>query len=153
MKRGSTIILKSVIGILGLLILIFAFLTFTMLLRNQVGLYSPILLGVYVSLIPFFYALFQAYKLLNYIDHNKAFSTSSVSALKAIKYSATIVGIIYAAGLPFIYYVADKDDSPGSIVMGMIIAGGAFVAAAFVAVAQRLFQNAVDIKSENDLTV
>lgn len=153
MNRGSTIVLRTVIGLIGGVVLAVCLLTLSMLLRGQVGVYAPILIGVYVSVIPFFFALLQAFKLLGYIDNNKAFSASAVTALKNIKYAVLVVGVLYVAGLPFLYYVADKDDSPGSIVVGMIIAFGAFVSAAFVAVAQRLFQNAVDIKSENDLTV
>lgn len=153
MVRGSTIVLRIVIGIIASITLLICLLTLLMLLRNQLGLYSPILIGVYVSVIPFFIALYQAFKLLGYIDKNKAFSKASVAALRKIKYSALGFGTLYLIGLPYIYLVADKDDSPGSIVIAMIFTFGAFVAAAFVAISERLFQNTVDIKSENDLTV
>ena len=41
---------------------------------------------MYVAAIPFFVALYQAFKLLSYIDKNQAFSELSVKALKKIKY-------------------------------------------------------------------
>lgn len=153
MIRGSTIVLRTTVGIIAATTTLICLLTLSMLIQGQVGLYSPVLLGVYVSMVPFFIALYQAFKLLGYIDKNKAFSKASVASLKKIKYAACSFGALYALGLPYIYLVADRDDSPGSIVVAIVFAFGAFVAAAFVAVSERLFQNAVDIKSENDLTV
>ena len=153
MKRGSTIILRAIIGIIAGGVLFVSLLTLSMLLRNQVGEYAPILIGVYVSLVPFFFALYQMLKLLGFIDKNKAFTQGAVMALRNIKYSAIVFGALYTLGMPYIYLAADHDDAPGVIVLGLIFAGGAFVLAVFAAVAQRLFQNAVDIKSENDLTV
>jgi hypothetical protein len=55
--------------------------------------------------------------------------------------------------MPYIFYVADKDDAPGVAAIGFAIIGLSFVIAVAAAVFQRLLQNAVDIKSENDLTV
>lgn len=113
----------------------------------------PILLGVYATAITFFFALYQAFKLLSYIDKNKAFSELSVSALKNIKYCAVAISIIYAVLIPFIVPIADADDSPGLAGFPMIFAFASFVVAVFAAVLQKLLKEAIDIKSENDLTV
>ncbi len=51
---------------------------------DQTGYYSPILIGMFVPAIPFFIALYQALKLLNYIDKNEAFSGLSIRALKTL---------------------------------------------------------------------
>jgi hypothetical protein len=45
-----------------------------------------IFMDLYAAAIPFYFALYQAFKLLSYIDGNKAFSELSVKALKNIKY-------------------------------------------------------------------
>lgn len=45
----------------------------------------PFLVCAYVLSIPFLVALYQAFKLLSYIDRNKAFSELSVRALRYIK--------------------------------------------------------------------
>ena len=154
MKHASTLVLKAIITLIGLGVAVISFLTLLLLLRGQVGGgYGPILVGMYVSFIPFFFALYQALRLLGYIDKNKAFSTASVQALKNIKYSAVAMGAMYTLGMPYIYIVADRDDAPGVIVIGMVIIFCTFIVAAFGGVAQKLFQNGVDIKSENDLTV
>ena len=55
--------------------------------------------------------------------------------------------------MPFVIYVADKDDAPGAVGIGLVIIFASLIIAVFAAVLQRLLQNAIDIKSENDLTV
>ena len=55
--------------------------------------------------------------------------------------------------LPFVYIIAEWDDAPGLILIGLVIIGASMVIAVFAAVLQRLLQEAIDIKSENDLTV
>lgn len=119
----------------------------------QMGGYDPILIGLYIPAVPFFFALYQAVKLLGYIDKNQAFSKPSVSAFRSIKYAAASISGLFAAGMPYIFYVADKDDAPGVVAIGLVIIFASFVIMTFAAVMQKLVQNAVDIKSENDLTV
>jgi hypothetical protein len=47
----------------------------------------------------------------------------------------------------------DDDDGPQGVVMRVFIIFGSIVVATVAAMFERIFQNAVDIKSENDLTV
>ncbi len=112
-----------------------------------------ILIVMYVSAIPFFVALYQAFQLLNYIDKNKAFSELSVRALKIIKFCAITISGLYLASMPFFYLIGEIDDAPGVIVIGMVLTFAPMVVAVFAAVLQKLLKNAIDIKSENDLTV
>jgi hypothetical protein len=113
----------------------------------------PIVIGMYVSVIPFFVALYQAFKLLSYIDKNQAFSELSVKALKNIKFCALTISGLYVVILPFVFLVAQLDDAPGLIIIGMVPAFASMVIAVFAAVLQKLLKDAIDIKSENDLTV
>ena len=55
--------------------------------------------------------------------------------------------------MPLFYLIAEIDDAPGIILIGMVIIFASMVIAVFAAVLQRLLQEAIDIKSENDLTV
>ncbi len=154
MKRGSTIFLRGVVLVIGLIVL--ALCVFALpagISSDRTGDYRPILLGLYVPAIPFFFALYQTLKLLSYIDQNLAFSDASIKTLKYIKYCAITISAMFAAGMPYIYLVADKDDAPGVILLGLVIIFASFVIATFAAVLQKLLQNAMDIKSENDLTV
>ncbi|HJQ09027.1 MAG TPA: DUF2975 domain-containing protein [Candidatus Saccharimonadales bacterium] len=154
MKRGSTIFLKGVVILIGFIVLALCIFALPAGLRSDnTGYYRPILLGLYVPVIPFFLALHQALNLLSYIDKNKAFSELSVKALGNIKYCAFTISALLAVGMPYIFYAADRDDAPGVAAIGFVIIGASAVIAAFAGVAQKLFQSAVDIKSENDLTV
>lgn len=111
------------------------------------------LIAIYLTAVAYFTALYQTLKLLGYIDKNIAFSERSVKALKNIKYCAIVITVLYILCLPIILYMAQVDDAPGLGGIGMIITFGAMVIAVFAAVLQKLLQNAIDIKSENDLTV
>ena len=154
MKPSSTLFLKFVVMLLGLAVLAICILGLPPLINSdRTGYYRPILIGLYVPAIPFFFALYQTLKLLSYIDKNKAFSELSVQVLKNIKYCASIIAGLFAAGMPYIYYAAERDDAPGVILIGLVIIFASIVIATFAAVLQKLIQNAVDIKSENDLTV
>jgi len=154
MKHSSTLFLQSVIFLLGIVVLYVCAFGIPWLVGTPgLGGYDPILLSLYIPAVPFFFALFQATKLINYIDTNRAFSLLSVKAFRNIKVCAVAIAGFFVLAMPYIFYVADKDDSPGSLLVGLVIIFAASVIATFAAVLQKLVQNAVDIKSENDLTV
>jgi hypothetical protein len=160
MKRGSTIFLKIAVFLIGTPVLALCIFGLPMIAKEAAESNSEfvyvlygILIVMYVSAIPFFVALYQAFKLLSYIDKNKAFSEISVKALKNIKYWAITISGIYVVGMPFFYIFAELDDAPGVIVIGLVIIFASIVIAVFAAVLQRLLQEAIDIKSENDLIV
>ena len=154
MRQGSTLFLKLVVSLIGLAAAaLCVFLLLAAVSSGEVGDFLPILLGMYASGIPFFVALCQTLKLLNHIDKGRAFSELSVRALKSIKYCAIAISALYAAGMPYIVYVADTDDAPGLTVLGLVIVFASAAIATFAAVLQRLLQDAIDLKSENELTV
>jgi hypothetical protein len=154
MKRGSTIFLRGVVLLLGAIVL--ALCVFALpagITSDRTGYYGPLLLGLYVPAIPFFVALYQTLRLLNCIDEGKAFSELSVTTLKHIKYCAAIIAALFTAGLPYIYYAAERDDAPGVIAIGLVIIFASVVFGVFAAVLQKLLSDALAIKAENDLTV
>lgn len=154
MNNGSTLFLKFVILLLGIIVLALCLFVLPQgIMTDTTGDYRPILIGMYIPAIPFYIGLFQGWKLLKAIDENKVFSESSVKALKAIKYAAGIVSALYTAGMPYIFSVADKDDAPGVVLIGLIFVFASLVVAVAAAVFQRLLQNVVAMKSENELTV
>jgi hypothetical protein len=155
MKYGSTHFLRTIIVLIGLTVLalcVFA-LPAAILSDQTSSMYRPILFGMYVPAIPFFWALYQALKLLGYIDKNEAFSGASVTAVRYIKYCAFAISVLYTLGLPYIYHVADKDDAPGVMALGLAFAFLPFVVGVFGAVFQKLLQSGMELKAENDLTV
>jgi hypothetical protein len=63
------------------------------------------------------------------------------------------LGGLFVAGLPYIYLVAQADDAPGVFAIALVFVFVTLVIATFAAVFQRILQDAIAIKSENDLTV
>ncbi len=112
-----------------------------------------IFLAVYASSIPFFMALYQGFKLLDVIDRGKAFTKYSIRALRKIKKYALIIFGVWLVSMPAWYRMAENEDAPGVIVIGLFVVFMSFVVATFAGLCQKLFRAAIDIKSENDLTV
>lgn len=160
MERGTTLFLKAAVIVIGLPILALCIFAVPVIASFMVELYPDhsylkylVYIVFYGAAIPFYFALYQAFKLLNYIDMNNAFSELSVRVLKNIKYCAIIISCIFVLGMPLFYLFAERDDAPGVIVIGMVLVFASMVIAVFAAVLQRLLKEAIDIKSENDLTV
>lgn len=158
MKLGSTFFLKLVILLIGIIVL-------TLLLwfpqtegravnLDLISIYKdPFIIYIYIVFIPFFVALYQSFKLLGYIEQDEVFSQISVNALRNIKYCiVAFIGFI-AIALVWIKIMSGDDDPAGAIAIGLVMIFASSVIATGTAVAQRLLQSAVDIKSENDLTV
>ena len=153
MKQGSTLLLRIVIYLLGLAVLGICIIIAGVSISGNAGMYLPVVLIAGVAAIPFLYALYQGVLLLRYIDKNTAFSELSVKAIKNIKYCAFTISVLYAAAMPYIIYVADKDDAPGAVMLGLVFIFAPLVTCVFAAVLEKLLKKALDIKSENDLTV
>ena len=159
MKRGSTIFLQVVIVALGIGALVF------LLWEPQVEgvnahstlfeIYfkDPFLACAYLVSLAFFVALYQAFKLLGYIRQNKVFSLDSVRALRTIKYCTLPIIAFTLWGVSYLFIVRPGDDIAGGVAMGGFIAFVSSVVAAAAAVFEKMLQSAVDMKSENDLTV
>jgi hypothetical protein len=157
MKR-ETFFLKAVVVLIGLAILAICIFGLPSIANEAAdhyakSVYVPILIGVYAAAIPFYAALYQALRLLSYIDRNKAFSELSIQAIRNIKWCAVAISILYAGCMPFIFQIAQDDDAPGLAALGLVVIGASLVIAVFAAVLQKLLQHAIDIKSENDLTI
>lgn len=154
LRNGPTFFLRMVVILIGLAVLGLCVFVLPMgILSDQTGYYRPILLGMYIPAIPFFIALHQSLRLLRYIDEERAFSELSVTALGKIKKCGIAISALYVLGMPYIFHAAQLDDAPGVVAIGFIIIFASLVIAVFAAVLQKLLKNAIDIKSENDLTV
>lgn len=160
MKRTSTIFLQIVIAAIGLGALAFLLLEPRLEGRNAGATFietyfnDPFLAYAYTGSIAFFIALYQAFKLLGYIGHNKVFSLDSVRALRTIKYCALALLGFIVGGLAYIFiFVRGQDDIAGGVMIGLVLSFLSVVVATSAAIFEKLLQNAVDMKSENDLTI
>jgi len=159
MKRSSTVFLQIVIVLIGVGAL--ALLLWEPQIEGvnahatnfEIYFKDPFLALVYIGSIPFFAALYQAFKVLGYAGHNKIFSKEAVKSVRTIKYCAlAIIGFVVVEEI-FIMLNHGSDDPAGGVFMGVLITFGSIVIATAAAMFERILQNAVDIKSENDLTV
>ncbi len=158
MKKGSAIFLQVVIVLIGL-----GALAFMLGMPHREGqnatatvfeIYfkDPFLAYAYVASIAFFTALYQAFKVLGFAKRNKVFSPEAVKALRTIKYCAlAIIGFVVVS-VVFMFH-GDPEDRPPGVMMRLIVTFGSVIVATAAAVFERVLQNAVDLKSENDLTV
>ncbi len=158
MKHSSTTFLKLVISLVATLVLAgmiwFPQTEGRATNLDLISIYSdPFIIYIYIGSIPFFVGLYQAFKLLNLIDQSKAFSQEAVNTLKYMKFaSLSLIGFIILA-LFYIRFFASGDDPAGPTGLGIVVSFTAAVIATAAGVFQSLLQNAVDMKSENDLTV
>jgi hypothetical protein len=160
MKRGSTIFLQVVVVIIGIGVLALMLWEPHLEGRNahstvfQVYFNDPFLAYAYAASIAFFAALYQAFKLLGYIRRNEVFSQAAVKAVRTIKYCAiALVAFIVGAEAFFFIVQRGKEDIAGGVMMGLVMIFVSAVAATAAAVFERTLQTAVELKSENDLTV
>src|SRR5262245_21498586 len=132
LKRSSTAFLQAVIVLIGIATLALLLWEPHLEGRNahatvfEVYIKDPFLALVYVGSIPFFIALYQAFKVLGYVGQNQVFSQPAVKALQTIKYCAlAIIGFVVAEEI-FILLMNNRDnDNPGApIFMGLLITFG-----------------------------
>ena len=161
MKRSSTVFLQIVVVLIGVGAL--ALLLWEPQVEGvnkdatlfEIYFQDPFLALVYAGSIPFFIALYQAFKVLGYVRRNKVFSPEVVRALRTIKYCAlAIIGFVVVEEFVILLMNDGDSEDPGApLFMGILIAFPSIVVATTAAMFERILQNAVDIKSENELTV
>src|SRR5688500_1110776 len=158
MKRGSILFLRAVILLVGAGVLAGLLWEPQVEGRNvnadQFTIYfrDPFLAYVYLGSLPFFFGLYQGFKLLGYVGQGQAISPGAVKALRHIKYCALAV-IGFIAGAEAYIILGVSDDRAGPVAMGIVTSFVCVVTATAAAVLERVLQSAVDLKSENDLTV
>lgn len=161
-KRTSTLFLQAVIILIGIGALALMLwepwvegVNANATTFSQVYFDDPFLALAYTGSIPFFIALYQAFKVLGYAGQNRVFSESAVKALRTMKYCAiAIIGFVVVEVIFTLLTNSRDTDNPGALFfMGFLITFPSIVIATVAAMFERILQNAVDLKSENDLTV
>lgn len=161
MRKSSTVFLQGVVVLIGIGALALLLWEPHLEGRNahatlfQIYFNDPFLAYIYVASIAFFVALYQAFKLLGYVGRSDVFSQSSVKALRMIKrYGMSLVAFLVGAEAYFFIVQRGKsDDIAGGVMMGLFLIFVSVVVATAAAVFEKTLQSAVDLKSENDLTV
>jgi len=150
MKKSSTIFLQSVVVLIGIFALTFMLWEPHLEGRNinatafEVYFKDPFLAFAYIASIPFFVALYQALKVIEYAGRNNVVSRPAVKALRTIKYCALAIIGFAAVGEVFIM-LNSSDDRAGGVFVGTLIALGSAAIAILAARFERILQKAVDI--------
>ena len=149
LKRFSTIFLQVVVVIIGVGALAFMLWEPHLEGRNahatpfEIYFQDPFLAYMYITSIPFFMALCQAFKLLGYVEQDRVFSPVAVKALRMIKRCAiAIIGFV-AVGEIFIM-LSDTDDRAGGVAIGIVISFGSLVIASVAVMFERILRSAAD---------
>lgn len=159
MKRISILFLQAVIVLIGIVALaILIWFPLTEGRATNLDLFSiyfdKFILYGYAASIAFFVALFKSFKLLGYIGQNKVFTTNSVKTIKSIKYCAIVLSILIVMAGVFIRIFHSKEDDPaGFLAICIATALVSVIVATAAAIFEKIIQNAVDLKSENELTI
>jgi cytochrome bd-type quinol oxidase subunit 2 len=157
LKRSSTAFLQMVIVLIGI-----AALAFLLWEPHVEGVnthatlfqmyFNSFVIYVYAGSILFFVALYQAFRLLGYAGRNEIFSQRSLRALRILKYCAlALIGVV-AVSVVFMIG-GDRDDRPAGLFLRVLISFPSIIVAAAAAIFERILQSAVDLKSENELTI
>jgi len=153
MKNNSALALRVLIALMGAAAVAFLLGEPHLEGRNahatlfEIYFKDPFLLYAYIGSIPFFTALYQAFRALGH-SGDEAFPQAAVKALRTIKYCALATIGFVAVGEVFIL-LNDSDDRAGGVFMGVLIALGSVIVAAAAARSARIVQNAADKKSSN----
>lgn len=112
---------------------------------------DPFILYGYTISIPFFVALYNTLKLLRLISQNNAFTRNALIRLRKIKYCLIILSsLILFAGLYIRLFHHKNDDPAGFLALCILTTFITLIVFTAVSVFEKIVENGVDIKSENE---
>ncbi len=149
MTRSSAIFLQTAIVVLGIAVFVFLLWEPHLEGRNahatlfEIYFKDTFLACAYIASVPFFIALYQAFKLFGDAGRNKEFSLRSLRALRTIRYCAIVILGPVAAGEAYLFLVVrGEDDIAGGVAMGIFVA----VFSAVIATAAALFERTLQTR-------
>lgn len=129
MKRSTAFFLQTAIILFGIAVLVFLLWEPHVEGRNahatlyEIYFQDAFLACAYVASIPFFVALYQAFRLCGDAGRNQFFSPRSLSALRTIRTCAImLLGSIAVAEAFLFIMVRGEDDIAGGVAMGILFA-------------------------------
>lgn len=151
MKKHSIIILKIIILLIALFMLIFSVIGMVSLIKDPINfiyghILYPIVIVIYISTIIIYLAFYQTFMLLDLIKEKLTFSMKTKTHLEKIKISGLVFSVLYFFLLPFVYMLANADDAPGIIFVGMIPFIGGFIVSLFADIIIKLIDEGMSLK-------
>ncbi len=149
MKRRAALFLQGTVVLIGLAALTFLLWEPHLEGRNahattfEIYFRDPFLAYVYVGSIPFFVALYRAFKLFGQVRQNGKFTRATLEALRSIRRCAiTLLGFV-AGAVVIILVFGDKDDRPPGLFMSCLAILASSSIAVVAAMLERSLQNAL----------
>lgn len=106
MQKINSVILSLVLVIIGIIVLLLCIFVLPSLsqetsrINPEVAyLQYPILLGMYATAVPFFYAIYETVLMIQVAQRESVFSSRIVQGLNHIKYCAIAIIILYVLGI------------------------------------------------------
>ena len=158
MKSGATLFLRAVVLLIGIGAVALLLWEPHIEGRNahatvfEIYFNDPFLAYAYIASIPFFVGLYHAFKVLGFAGRNNEFSLSAVKSVRTIK-NCAIALFGFVVGAEIFIMSNDSDDRAGGVFIGILIGFASIVVATAMTILERALQRAVEMKSENDLTI
>ena len=158
MNRGVTIFLRLVTILIAIAVLVVCVLPLPRMIAKEAAKTPDtawqiylFLVGAYTEASLFLFALYQGFKLVGYVDGNKAFSDLSVRAFRHIKHAAIAIGLLMLAGIAWVMFLSagTGDDSAGPVMIGLIGMCASSVVAAVTMVLQMEVQKVIGTKKSD----
>ena len=158
MKRSSTLFLRLVISLMAVAALAVCGMGVPRMVAdevsrhpNGVGVPYAIMVCAYILCIPFFTALYQGFRVLNFIDHDKTFSNATAASLRLIRGCALIIGASFLAGIITLRVLsAGTDEDPaGPTAIAMVIMFFCLTVTAVSTVIEKQILKAIALKTES----
>lgn len=159
-ERGSTLFLRAAVTIIGLGVLALCIFLLPLMWAGADKEWPghgyavrAVVAAMYLAAVPFYIGIYKGWQILDAIDKNQVFSLSPIKSLRGIAWCAGTISFIYLLSLPFFYIWTQLTDAPGLMVIGLFLVGMPSIISVAVWLLARLLREAVNIKSENDMTV
>ncbi|HHW58588.1 MAG TPA: DUF2975 domain-containing protein [Clostridia bacterium] len=110
-----------------------------------------LLLGIYLTCIPFYIGVYNGYVILKLIEKDKAFTEYTNRSLTYIFYSSIGIILMYIIGI--LYLIFNNAGHPGIALIGIGIIFMSFIIASASGVIKALLIKVIEIKNEHDLTI
>lgn len=140
MQKINSAILSSVVVLIGTIVLLLCVFVLprlaqeTVLIHPEVAyLKYPILLGMYATAVPFFYAIYETVIMIQVAQRISIFSSRITHGLNYIKYCAFVIIVLYVLGIFILDYANALPPVIAIMGMGillvtiMVAAGAAFI--------------------------
>ncbi len=101
-------------------------------------IFLPIPLFLTISVVPFFYTIVMSFRLLMILELKKDLDHRFL-LVQQIQKATLYYAISLSLSLPFVYLFVQLDDSPGFLLMFIILAFSGYVLSAFAYIFEELF--------------